>query len=244
MKPMVGVGVFAKQDMISWILEGIATSFPPSTPVRFFFEACTDKSLPNFQALAPKILPGYSVSFDASSTHILEHGVHCQLIDTFMASDCDVLVVPQDDNKFCGDQLLLSIERVIATLGTSLGWIGGRDGYEVGYANMISSPFSTSDLTKTKIKIGEFAERSRLNTGPVVYTRPLVEKIGQPDLAFEGWYWWDDYSLRARQAGLKNVLLGMDCLHEKFGELQSNPTLNDPAMAARDLKRLTDRWGK
>jgi hypothetical protein len=243
MKPMVGVGVFGKQDMIGWMLEGIVNCFPKGTHVVFFFEACTDQSLPNFLELAPKMLQDYPWSYGQSATHVLEHGVHNWLIDEFMKTDCDLLVVPHDDNKFLGTSVLADIEKVIVTFGDSLGWISARDGYEASYRNMVSSPFSASNGgTMTKLPVGEFAAKSQMNTGPVVYTRKLVKKIGKPDMAYEGWYWWDDYALKAKHAGLQNVLLSMDCLHCKFGSIQNNHALFDSALVARDLKRLADRW--
>jgi hypothetical protein len=241
MKPMIGVGVFGKQDMISWMLDGISSAFQTGRVV-FFFEACTDLSKPNFLRLAPEKLAKFEWTFGESASHILEHGVHNWLIQQFMASDCDVLIVPHDDNKFVGSRLLDDICRIVATYGDKTGWISGRDGYEAAYANMISSPFSASNAARAKLKIGEFQPRSQMNTGPVVYTRKLIEKIGGPSMAYEGWYWWDDYALTAKCAGLQNVLLGMDCLHEKFGTLQNNAGLYDGALVARDLDRLQKKW--
>lgn len=242
MKAMIGVGVFGKQDMIEWMLEGITNCFPKGSHVVFFFEACTDKSKPNFLKLAKKKLKGYVWSHGESETHVLEHGVHSWLIDRFMESDCDVLVVPHDDNKFVNPDTADHIKKVVDQYGDKLGWITARDGHDFSYTRMISSPFSSSDMAREKVAIGEFAPRMMLNTGPVVYTRSLIEKIGKPDTSYEGWYWWTDYSLKAHQAGLTNGVLGMDCLHEKFGEVQDNPQLHDGSRVARDLKKLTERW--
>ena len=242
MKFMVGVGVFCKQDMIGWLLDGITTGFPRGTKVVFFFEACTDASLPNFLALAPEKLDGYDWSWKESKEHILEHGVHCRLIDDFMLSDCDALIVPHDDNRFVDPGICGDIERVFAHYGDTLGWVGGRDGHEQWYQQMISSPFSCSDVAREKLPVGQWVERSMLNTGPMVYSRALINKIGKPGDGFEGWYWWTDYSLRARASGLKNVLLSMDCLHTKFGQLKDNKELYSGDLVARDLKRLCDKW--
>jgi hypothetical protein len=241
-KPMIGVGVFGKQDMISWLLDGITQCFPPDSEVVFFFEACTDASMINFLTLAPSRLKDYIWSCSASEFHILEHGVHCWMIDRFMESDCDVLVIPHDDNKFLNPYVLDHIEKLMDKYGDRLGWIGGRDGYDASYANMISSPFSASNIARAKIGIGEHAERSQLNTGPMVYTRQLITKIGKPDLGYEGWYWWDDYSLKSKHHGLQNILLGMDCLHEKFGQVQNNHGLFNGDLVARDLKKLITKW--
>lgn len=242
MKVMIGVGVFGKQDMISWLLTGITNCFPRGSHVVFFFEACTDLSKQNFLDLAPTLLDGYTWSHGESADHLLEHGVHNWLIHQFMQSDCDTLVVPHDDNKFLNPSIVSDIQRIQTEYGDKLGWISGRDGYERGYENMISSPFSSSDTARKKLKVGEYTPRSQMNTGPVVYTRRLIEMIGGPDMAYEGWYWWDDYALKAKHAGLQNVLLGMDCLHEKFGSIQNNHALFDGGLVARDLKRLVTKW--
>lgn len=242
-KAMVGVGVFGKQDMIPWILTGITNAFPKGTRVVFFFEACTDLSKPNFLEWAPRILgENYPWSYGESSQHILEHGVHNWLIQEFLKTDCDWLIVPHDDNKFVGRTVFDDVERAIAQYGDRLGWISARDGYESSYAKIISSPFSSSNAARSKLPIGQFVERSQMNTGPVVYTRSLINAIGGPSMEYEGWYWWDDYALTAKHAGRQNLLLSMDCLHEKFGSLQNNPDLFDGALVARDLARLTAKW--
>jgi hypothetical protein len=224
------------------MVEGIVNCFPKESHVVFFFEACTDQSKPNFLKVAEELLQDYAWSWGESPTHILEHGVHGWLIDRFMESDCDVLVVPHDDNKFLDPQVTTHIEKVVEHYGEDLGWITARDGHGFAYECMISSPFSSSDIARAKVQIGEFVPRMMLNTGPVVYTRRLIEKIGKPDMTYEGWYWWTDYSLKAHQAGLVNGVLGMDCLHEKFGWIQNNHGLFDGGLVARDLKRLNDRW--
>ena len=239
---MIGVGVFGKQDMIEWMITGITDCFPKGSHVSFFFEACTDRSMLNFLELAPTLLIDYSWSYDSSSTHVLEHGVHSRLISRFMDTDCDYLIVPHDDNKFVGKTIVDDIRRIMEEYGDNLGWISGRDGYERNYTNMVSSPFSSSDTARKKLAIGEYVPRSQMNTGPVVYTRKLIEKIGGPDMDYEGWYWWDDYALKAKHAGLQSVLLGMDCLHFKFGSIQNNHALFDNALVARDLKRLSTKW--
>lgn len=159
-----------------------------------------------------------------------------------MQSGCDYLIIPHDDNRFLDPKIPSQVEAVITHFGDSLGWIGSRDGYGFNYADIISSKFSTSDLSRAKLGHGEFAPRLMLNTGPMVYTRRLVEKIGLPDPDLS-WYWWDDYSLRAHTSGLINVLLGMDCAHEKFGQLQPYPPgLYAGETVSRDLERFRDRW--
>jgi len=245
MKVCVGVSVFNKQDMIRWILEGIRDSFDcESTKVVFHFEACCDKSVDNFCALKDSILGNFKTPVDhiVSPNHVLEQGAHRLLINQFMASNCDILIIPHDDNKFMGRRLVSDIQDLLDAKGIkNVGWIGGRDGYGYNYDKIISSPFSASNIARDKVSIGEYQPRLMLNTGPNVYTRHLVDTIGLPDNGMD-WYWWDDYSLRAHEHGLTNYLLGMDCLHEKFGQVGNNHVLYEGSNVAKGLKMLNDRW--
>lgn len=240
---MVGVGVFDKVDMIGWMLEGIRDNFDPSqTEVVFFFEACTDESESEFDRLAPIVLEGWRCSKGASEDHINEVGVHCWLIDRFMESACEALIIPHDDNRFTRP-LVPDLRKLRDRYGDSLGWISGRDGHGIGYADMCCSPFSKSTGAPMRaLEIGTWEEVLMMNTGPVVYFRHVVEKVGKPDVSLP-WYNWSDYSLRCHHAGLKNILLSMDCLHEKFGRVTANPPeLYNDKLVADCLKRLNERW--
>ncbi len=239
---MIGYGVFQKPDMLRWYMEGIKENFPPDTVVRFYHEAAPVNGLEIFhtRVAADEILPGWDFAQDGGEQHILEHGVHRLLIQQFMAGECDVLIIPQDDNRF-ERPLIPDLEKLWAKYGTNLGWISGRDGYDFGYQNMVCSPFSDSNSTKQALPIGEYRERPMMNTGPVVYFRHVIEKVGLPDPDM-AWYWWDEFSLRCHHAGLTNILLSMSCLHEKFGRCGSNPGLFNDQLVSDCLKKLNDRW--
>lgn len=240
MKAMIGYGVFQKPDMLEWYLTGIAENFPVETQVEFYFEAAKDLDHLQFEGAAIRHLAPRYWRYSWGEDHILEHGVHRLLIERFMATDCDVLIIPQDDNRF-QRPLLPDLERLWEQYGTQLGWISGRDGYGFGYSNMVCSPFSDSNSTKTKLPIGDHREVTLMNTGPVVYFRHVIERVGMPDPDM-AWYWWDDFSLKCHTAGLKNILLSMDCLHEKFGRVGNNPGLFNDQLVADCLKKLNERW--
>lgn len=242
MKAMIGYGVFRKPDMFPWYISGIEEHFPPDTPTYFYLEAMRLEDLNALEASCEPQRPRWPVYLSGSGRHhVLEHGVHRHLIERFMDTDCDVLIVPHDDNRF-QLPLLPDLERLWAKYGTTLGWISGRDGYGPGYAEMCSSPFSQSvGADKECLPIGHHREVMMMNTGPVVYFRHVIHKVGMPDPDMP-WYWWDDYALRCHTAGLKNVLLSMDCLHEKFGRLSDNPALGDGNLVADCLKELQERW--
>ncbi len=249
LKAMVGVGVFHKPDMIEWMVRGIAENFPKNTVVKFYFEADgkEPEDIPNSfdQFIRHELILNIAGIDDtgvwgSTRDNILEHGVHRKLIEAFMTTDCDVLIIPQDDNRF-QRPLLPDLERLWAQYGEKLGWISGRDGYDFGYSNMVCSPFSDSNSTKTKLPIGDHREVTMMNTGPVVYFRHVIEKVGMPP-ADMAWYWWDFWSLQCHTAGLTNILLSMDCLHEKFGRIGNNPGLFNDALVAANLKTLNERW--
>lgn len=240
MKALIGVGIFEKQDMIAWHLSGISDNYDREVEVCFYFEACKDDSEAEFDRLAPEILRGFKYSKASSKEHILEDGVHRFFIDMMMSGGHDVLLIPQDDNRMQGN-VLPDLEKLWDIYSTNLGWISGRDGYDFGYANMFSSPFSDSNMPKTAIPVGEYREVKIMNTGPVVYFRHVVEKVGLPDPELP-WYFPDDYSLRCHHAGLKNILLSMDCLHMKFGKVGFNHQLYSAENVAKSLKRLNDKW--
>lgn len=243
MKAMIGLGIYAKPDMVSWMFSGITENFPKDTAVAVFNEAEDDDTqcaIQNGMWEHFEDWPG-AVNVGSSRVNILEHGVHRQLIPFFMGSDCDVLIIPQDDNRF-QRPLLPDLQKLWDKYGTDLGWISGRDGHGFGYEIMVCSPFSDSTgANKTVLDIGDYREVIMMNTGPVVYFRHVIEKVGMPP-ADMPWYWWSFYSLQCHHAGLTNILLSMDCLHEKFGRVGNNPALFDDALVARCLKTFNDRW--
>ena len=240
MSAFLGQSIYCKQDMVGWLLEGIVNNFPTDTELVFYFEVCTDLSIENFDRLAPTVLKDYRWSKYAGDRHILEHGAHRFFIERFMESPHDVLVVPQDDTKFLRP-CLNETQQVINTYGDRLGFIGCRDGYDFGHANFVSSCFSDSDLAKNKLPHGQHAPRRMLNTGPNIYTKNVVNKIGLPDPDLQ-WCNFDDYCLRAEQAGLTNVLLSLDVEHRKFGQFQFNHDLYNPQQVAGDLQKFRNKW--
>lgn len=243
MKALIGYGVFQKPDMYQWMISGVEENFPPETEIRFFLEAMRREDLDALEncGVEPErkdwtvYLAGHSLA------NILEHGVHRILIQQFMESDCDVLIIPHDDNRF-ERPLIPDLERLWEKYGTTLGWVSGRDGYGIGYGGMVRSPFSQSTGAKAEVlPIGEHREVLMMNTGPVVYFRHMVEKVGMPDADLP-WFFWDDLCLRCHEAGLKNILLSMDCKHEKFGRVGHNPDLYNDELVASCLKKLNQRW--
>lgn len=238
---MIGYPVWNKADMILWMIQGITQHFSPGRiSVRFHFDLCSDDSVVVFETLESQFLrsKGFDSAGSGSTTSRREVGCHNDLLKIFMDSNADVLVVPQDDQRFNCDHLPM-LDNLFESL-PFIGLLGGRDGYERGYAQMKSSPFSVS--ASQKLSVGTWAECSFLNSGPVIYTRRLVEKVGLLDEDFYAFYVWDDYAARARSLGFKSAVLSMDMTHMKFGRLALSGFYKDTSIGARDLERMHSKW--
>jgi len=253
-KYMIGYGIWNKQDMIGWLLDGVCANTPEVSHIRFVFDNCTDDSERNFDFMSQQIVynptPGeqdkrtrsIKTTKESSSTTIHEVGIHNALIKFFRdETDCDVLIVLQDDQRIRGP-LVLRTERLLDHYGAKIGMMGGRDGYERGLEQMVGSEWSTSTLQE-RLRPGSWAERSYLNSGPLIYTRSVVKCIGMVDTQFEHWYAWDDYCERCKQRGLTNVVLGTKIRHLKFGRAPTTTYYTDGSQL-RDTKRFHDKWGK
>lgn len=246
MKHLIGYGWWARPLMVEKTLIDLAANIDPArAEIVFLFDDCGPhqplslESHANFTKLAPTILKDFRWAGFYEPTEIFECGCHNWLIDWFMAGEADVLICPQDDNRFLGKTVLDDLEHVFEECGERIGYIGGRDGYDLRYTNFLSSPFSGSDNARDKLPIGLFRERMMVNPGPLIYPRTCVQKIGKLDPLYHAWYWWDDYALRAKRAGLINGLLSMDLAHEKWGEIARSVIYQDPkGWVATDLARL------
>ena len=251
---MVGYGVWNKQDMIGWLIDGVAHHAPEAMHLRFVFDNCTDDSEKNFDLMHRQILynptPGLHempthtmcASKESSPALIHETGIHNALIRFFRdETDYDVLIILQDDQRLTGP-IILRLERLLDKCGSGVGLVGGRDGYERGLGSMIGSEWSTSSL-KRRLRPGTWEARPYLNSGPLIYTRVVVTKVGGIDPAYEHWYAWDDYCARCIRAGLTSVLLGTSIRHLKFGRTPTT-TYYDDGSVVRDLARFRSKCGE
>ena len=245
---MIGYGVWNKQDMVGWLLEGIGYHAPETLEVRFIFDECGDASESNFDLMSSQILANIPqtkhvrVSKASSPTSLHETGVHNALMRHFMGeTDCDVLIVPQDDQRICGP-IILRLEGMLNHFGDRIGIVGGRDGYESGLSRIIGSEWSESTLQE-RLRPGVWAERSFLNSGPLVYVRAVVDKVGYIDPAYEHWYAWDDYCMRCKyEHGLANAVVGTEIRHLQFGRTLSTSYYSDGSLA-HDHELFQRKWG-
>jgi hypothetical protein len=261
MKLFVGYSIWNKVDMVVWLLDGIVRYFDPNqVELGFVFDTCEDDSVDVFHTSKDWWLVRNGFKFQVetwdrtlravstgeqswlkpfeTSAPIREVGGHNRLLKMFLASDCDMAVIAQDDQQFArpvyADYLGLDEK-----YGDRLGIVGGRDGYFQFFRDMASSKWSESS-SHERLAYGEFRERPFFNSGPVGYPRKLVETIGLLDDQFTAYYVWDDYGARARAAGFQSVILSTHVIHAKFGRTKA--TVFTDASAA-DIARLRSKHG-
>ncbi len=230
MKLFLAYPLFGKADMLSWLMEGIVGNFSPTdTQLGFFFDTDYDRVDAAFEHMRdfwlhcmgkPECnLRTMPFKYEAWKTdrQVREVGGHNEILRRFLASDCDLCLIPQDDIRFLAP-IKHHLENLIQQVGPTLGLIGGREGYEAGPANIAGSLWADSNPgPSTWLRHGEYAFRPMMNSGPVAYPRAVVEKVGLLDEEFIAWHVWEDYGLRCEAAGFKNVVMGMDVRHAKFG---------------------------
>lgn len=178
---------------------------------------------------------------------MFEHHCNNTMIKYFMEkTNKDALVVLHEDMLINGFSLLSDLDKLISK-EDNIGLIGGRDGFDWDYLNMHSSPFSVSEKSN-KIKIGEWKNVKLLNFGPVVYTRKTIEKLGYLDAdVYKYAYAEQDYCCRALSKNMNNFVIGMDIIHEKFGNLNKTPpwiSKEGNICIKEDLDILKLRWEK
>jgi len=212
--------------MMAWLLEGVQQHFDPgTTDVVFHFDACEDGSQEAFNSCYPYFLLQHGwkqeqVHALASPKVVGELGGHNAILDLFMAENYAMCLIAQDDQHFTANPAhFLKIQ--LNKFGDRLGIIGGRDGYDVGYSNFTGSHWSASNVQR-RVCHGEFVPLPYMNSGPIAYTRKVVERVGKLDPEFIAYYVWDDYGHRARKLGFVNGVMGMDLIHAKFGRIKAS----------------------
>lgn len=229
-KFMVGYTVWNKVDMLLWLIQGIIENFSPTdTEIAFHFDACEDGCADAFEGLVHYWLVqkgGWTraqIHALVSDKEVREVGGHNRLIDLFVTKpEIDMLIVAQDDQRFNKNVTapLGALMDFVTEKGHRLGIVGGRDAYFAGYGGFVGSEWSESAVHQ-RVKHGEFQSRPYMNSGPVCYTRPVVEAVGKLDEEFRAYYVWDDYGARAVKAGFTNGVMGMDVTHAKFGRMKA-----------------------
>lgn len=255
MKLFVGYSIWNKVDMVVWLLDGIVRNFEADkVQLGFVFDTCDDGTVEAFNSVSNWWLVRNGFKFSGETwdnqlrgTHdwstpfqtdrpIREVGGHNRLLQMFLKSDCDMAIIAQDDQQFARP-VYYDYSKLREIYGDRLGIIGGRDGYGPSFRGMASSMWSESN-THERLPYGSYAERPYFNSGPVGYTRKLVETVGLLDDQFTAYYVWDDYGARALAAGFQSVVLSTHIIHAKFGRTKA--TVFTDASAA-DMDRLRSK---
>jgi hypothetical protein len=239
---IIGYVIWNKPDMIGWLLEGIVKNVPSDRAWLWFqFDRCDDDTVEVFQRLAPQMLAGYRWEHWASDVELRELGGHNKLLERFLASDRDVLTVYQDDQRITGP-ILPDIDAVLHRYGERLGMIGGKDGFEKNEQDRACTHWSECIWGGRVLQRGETAERTCFNSGPIIYPRRTVERVGLLNAYFTAFQVWADYGHRCKAAGLTNVVMGTDLEHRKFGRCQGTWWYRDDT-AEHDMAYMREHWG-
>lgn len=245
MKIFVAYTIWCKVDMISWLLEGITKNYnPQNTEIGICFDACTDGTEEAFNAMRKYWLDDrkYKTHTTRTDKEVTLVGGTNRLLKTFIEqTDCQMMLCPQDDQRLISN-IEPDLQKLTTHYGPKLGGISGRDGFNEHGTNLVCADWSAANTTN-RLKNGEWAERPYYNDGPIIYPRHLVDKIGYLDERFYGYYVWCDYGARATNAGLTNIILGMDITHAKFGRMPTSWLNIAGDKASEDLKLLNSKHG-
>lgn len=244
MKHLLAWPIWYHPDVVELIVDAVVQFEDPArAELLFFFDGNDPESIASFNKCAHK-LKEFKWNSDGSADEINEYNCHRKILEWFDEwSDAASVVIHQDDTRPSGPTMLADLDRVLEAYGNSIGYVGCRDGYDLRYGSFISSPWSGSDKAQTKLPIGQFVPRMMMNPGPLIYPRSTVEKVGNIHPGYRAWYFWDDYALSCAHAGLNNVLLSTDCIHQKHGKGKPSVIYQDKeGWVTADLALLNQRW--
>lgn len=242
-KFMVAYGIWDKEDMMEHLLSGLKEHAPGDAVLEFYFDACSDRSVERFIEARDRIMEGRPVEMLQGADEIEELSIHNLFMHRLMESDCEALLILQDDMRLTRN-VCADANAVMDALGDAVGYMGGRDGYEACYNDAVQSVWSESVLTEVRAQPGEWVIKPFLNIGPMVYPKAVVAKAGFHDTRYRYLWWYDDYCAKSLEAGFSNVLLGTGVEHRKFGKISSTCHYDDSRDSAHDRSLLTRNWSK
>ena len=246
----VGYLIWNKETLIPKIIFGLKETLNKDDEVIFLFDNCTDNSLAVFNKLKhylpnPKII--------VTSTDLYEVKANNLILED---ATRDTIVLFQDDILNHDPKLKEKILKIVDKYGDSLGLMGGRSGYELtGHPDFPERSFyrvsNWEHLTKQygkKLAEGEWAEKTILNRGPIIFTRKLLDDVGYLDEKFAP-LWGDDmdYCCRAKfNHGKKNVVFQCNVESQlKWGALHSGESkLAFGEITRRNWNLFITRWGQ
>ncbi len=230
--------------MIDCIVDGIIESFTPEqVDIYFVLDHPTDGTAERIYKACQISLKAFDTTTFHTQTETFKFPCQNRILNRVVDMNYKAAICPQDDQKITDKKLIGNINNVFNIYGDKLGVIGLRDGFRMNYADMVSSEWSESTMTKApRLGNGVFAERPLLNDGGLIYFQHVINKVGLHDVnSYERFYIEDDYCARSNNAGLKNIVMGNSLIHDRTisGVTSTNYDNDRPA---RDAKTFKDRW--
>jgi len=239
MKILIAYGIWNKQDMMEWIVDGLTEHVPAEVDVLFMFDDCKDDSIVNFEnAIAKREDRNWICQ--AFNYEVHEIYMHNFAIDYMLKHGYDCVIAFQDDMKLTGS-IIDHTEKVLKDYANRIGIFGGRDGYDFNFKGMQSSEWSESvQPGQQRHPHGTFVQCKYCNPGPMFFPRTAIEKVGKLDVNFRHFFVWDDLCCRCLDVGLINGLLSTRLEHKKFGKVLPSTYYNDDS-GAHDRALLSSK---
>lgn len=241
LKHLLVYGMWQKPDMVAWHVNNIRRrTDPKKVDTLFIFDTEDPVGIANFKRLCGG--DDRKWIYKVSTEQIYEVGIHCYALKYAKRCGYDSVIILQDDQGLLHQDIVTDIERVYGLYKDRVGVIGGRDGYFRGLNNIHASYWSRTIGVSHWIAPGVYAEVDLLNTGPFIYHRDVFERVGFPSLEYGHFNAWEEYSLRCKEAGLQNIILGTNILHEGFGSIKASTIYSDNDQLIEWNNLMAERW--
>ncbi len=218
MKLYVHYTVWNKAAHVPWLCEGIKY-LPKDTVIDFVFDNCTDNSLQNFvdHGINGTLKEFKDIRYFESTKKLRAPNTN-DAIERFMASDCDLFLTPQDDQKVQDKHIHRNLARLYAQ-EPNVGLVGMRDGIihntQIEYFSCSHSHAVKENVTW--LEGGQYKEVHFVNDGPLCFSKATIEKVGLLDTEYWAHYIDNDYCKRCNDHGFRNFVMGAEIIHEKWG---------------------------
>lgn len=246
----IGYTVYNKKYLIPAIVDGVKDILNSGDELIMVFDGCTDNSFEVFQKLKNQLNCQVTIQvfnedqFEVRSNNwILKNALY------------DTVILFQDDiiNK---DQFLRQkVFDILEEYGDHAGLLGGRSGFELsGYPdwpelplNKISNWEHKENQYEMRLTPGDYARRTFLNRGPLVFTHSLLADVG---LLSDSYYplWGDDLDYCARTKFVhhrENIVFQCDVISKlEWGATHKKGQSKIKSGAFKtNYFRFIDQWG-
>jgi len=246
--------VFNKAHLLPNIAVGILESFQREDEVIFLLDQCTDNSSEVLHALDKELSLSKIFDFKIinSSKELFEISANNFLLKE---AKNETIILFQDDMVCHDKEIKEKILKIQLLYGDDLGLLGGRDGFELNSIEFPEKPIKKISSWVHKesdtilLQENEFAERTFLNRGPLVFTKSLIEIVGylNEDLDRQ---WGDDLDYCARSRFLhnkKNVVFQCNIESRlEWGSTRKGSKLKKeyPQIMRRNWNHFISKYGK